>query len=107
MVNFVLLYMGGGGMAATPEEQAAIMQAWGAWFGSLGDALVDGGNPFTPTLRHVAKDGTVSTPSMPGMPTGYSIIKATSIDAAAELAKGCPQLKAGGEIGVCEIMPVM
>ena len=35
MANFVLLY-NGGGMGANEAEQAAIMQAWGAWYGKLG-----------------------------------------------------------------------
>jgi hypothetical protein len=34
--------------------------------------------------------------------TGYSIIQAGSLDAAVELAKGCPILESGGSIEVCE-----
>ena len=34
----------GGGHPATPEEVKKVMDAWGAWFGSLGAAVVDGGN---------------------------------------------------------------
>ena len=45
MATYVLLYSGGG-MAASEAEQAASMEAWGAWFGQLGSAVVDGGNPF-------------------------------------------------------------
>src|SRR5579871_3669026 len=59
MANFVLLYTGGG-MAESEAEQAAVMQAWGAWFGELGNALVDAGNPFAPTARSIASDGKVS-----------------------------------------------
>ena len=107
MANFVLLYLGGSGMAATPAEQAAIMQKWMGWFGSLGEAVVDGGNPFTPVAKRINSDGSVSDASMPNMPSGYSIIKAASIDAATALAKGCPQLQAGGQIAVFEIFPTM
>jgi len=46
MANFVLLYSGGS-MPESEAERAAVMQAWGAWFGALGSAVVDGGNPFT------------------------------------------------------------
>src|SRR6185369_3475558 len=46
MSKFVFAYRGGGGMAATPEAQEKAMAEWGAWFGSLGAALVDGGSPF-------------------------------------------------------------
>ncbi len=45
MANYVLVYQGGS-MARTPEEVKAAMAAWGQWFGSLGAALVEGGNPF-------------------------------------------------------------
>src|SRR6266705_207945 len=59
MANFVLLYSGGS-MPETEAEQAAVMQAWGAWYGALGSAVVDGGNPFTPVAKSIASDGTVS-----------------------------------------------
>jgi len=59
MANFLLLYSGGS-MPETPAEQAEVMQAWGAWYGKLGSALVDAGNPFTPVAKRIAKDGSVS-----------------------------------------------
>ena len=37
MAKFVYVYTGGQ-MAATPAEQEQQMQAWGAWFGTLGDS---------------------------------------------------------------------
>ena len=45
MANYLLAYHGGGEMPATPEAQKASMDAWMAWFGGMGDAVVDGGNP--------------------------------------------------------------
>ena len=44
MSSYVLAYTGGG-MPETEEEQAAVMAAWGAWMGGLGDALPDGSLP--------------------------------------------------------------
>ena len=44
MPKYVFAYHGGG-MADTPEAQAEAMAAWGAWFGELGAAVLDGGNP--------------------------------------------------------------
>ena len=58
MANFVLLYSGGS-MPEGKAEQAAVMQAWGAWYGGLGGAVIDGGNPFTPKAKRIARDGTV------------------------------------------------
>ncbi|MCY7418640.1 MAG: hypothetical protein LH650_09115 [Chloroflexi bacterium] len=103
MVNFVLLYHGGK-MPETPEEGAAVMQAWTTWFSELGDAVVDGGNPAT-GWRTIASNGTVTTDA--AGPTGYSIIKADSLDAAVALAKGCPVFAGGASVQVVETTPVM
>ena len=106
MANFVLLYTGGS-MPETEAEQKAVMQAWMAWFGELGSALVDGGNPFTPMAKRIASDGTVSDGPVGTMASGYSIIKADSLNAAVEMARGCPVLQGGGQISVYETFPVM
>jgi hypothetical protein len=106
MANFVLLYTGGG-MPETEAEQAAVMQAWTAWYGQLGSAVVDGGNPFTPVAKHLASDGKVSDGPVGTMATGYSIIKADSLGAAVEMSRGCPILQSGGQISVYETFPVM
>ena len=45
MGKFVLAYTGGA-MEQSPEAQQQAMAAWGAWFGQLGDAVVDAGAPF-------------------------------------------------------------
>jgi hypothetical protein len=102
MANFVLLYSGGSA-GATDAERSKGMEAWGAWFGKLGGAVVDMGNPFSPHSKNVsdggsAHDGAIGTPA-----TGYSIVKADSLDAAADLAKTCPVLKSGGKITVYEV----
>ena len=106
MANFVLLYIGGG-MAETEAEQAKVLQAWESWFGRLGSAVVDGGNPFTPHAKSIASNGKVSDGPVGTMATGYSIIKADSLDAAVELARGCPVLQSGGQISVYETFPAM
>jgi hypothetical protein len=98
MANYVLVYHGGG-MPESQEEGAKIMQAWNDWFHKLGDALVDGGNPASAT-RTIATNGSVSDD--PSGPSGYSILKADSLDAAVELAKGCPVLAGGASIQVVE-----
>ena len=106
MADYVLLY-GGGSMPETKEEQDAVMAAWNAWFGELSDSLKDGGNPFTPAAKSIAPDGSVSDGSGSGTASGYSIIKADSLDEAAEKAKGCPVLNGGAHITVYETFGVM
>ena len=107
MANFVLLYSGGNGMAPTPAEQQAILQAWTTWFGKLGSAVVDGGNPFAPAAKHVSSGGKVSDGPVGTPATGYSILKADSLAAAIELAKGCPVLQDGGQVTVYETFNAM
>ncbi len=104
MANYVLAYTGGG-MAETEEEQAAVMAAWGAWYEGLGAAIVDGGNPFGPSMS-VASDGSASEGGSSGL-TGYSILTADSLAAAADMAKGCPVLASGGSVEVYETFEVM
>ena len=41
------------------------------------------------------------------MVTGYTILKADSLDAATALAKGCPVLEGGGQISVFETFNIM
>lgn len=105
MANYVLIYKGGGGMAPTEEQRQAIMAKWGVWFGGLGDALVDGGNPFGPA-KSLAADGSASDGGKSGL-TGYSILRADSLDAATAMAKGCPVLSDGGSIEVYETFQAM
>jgi hypothetical protein len=80
------------------------MAAWTAWFGQLGDRLVDGGNPISQS-KAISADGSVMDAT--SAPTGYSIIKAESLDQAVGLAKGCPVLAGGAALVVSETFPVM
>ena len=98
MAKFVLAYRGGA-MAETEAEQEAAMQAWGGWFGSLGAAVVDGGNPF-------GASASVGGGEAASGLTGYSILEADSLDAATELAGGCPVLSSGGSVDVYEAIPM-
>lgn len=103
MSKYLLVYRGGG-MPESREEQERVMAGWGAWFGRLGSAVVDQGNP-TSGSRTVAPDGRVSD----GAPTisGYTIISADSLDAAVSAAKDCPVLASGASIEVLETADVM
>lgn len=82
------------------------MQAWVGWFASLGDAVVDAGNPIGRN-KTVASDGSVTEGGAPNPVTGYSIIRADSLDAAVDVAKTCPQLQSGGSIEVGETFEIM
>lgn len=100
-MKYVLSFYGGG-MGATEEEQAAIMQKWFDWFGALGSDLVDGGLPYSGTVKTISSDGAVSDGPVGTQSTGYTIITADNIDAAAAKAKNCPVLSSGGTVAVYE-----
>jgi hypothetical protein len=106
MAKYVLIYSGGG-MPETEEEQAAAFEAWGAWYGVLGAAVVDGGNPFLPGAKTIAEDGSVSDVPAEHTASGYSIVEAPSLDEAIKMGKGCPILKDNGQVHVFETIPMM
>lgn len=104
MANYLLVYHGGK-MPESPEEGAKIMKAWTDWFGVLGGALVDGGNPVS-KVKTIASNGTVSDGGV-NPSSGYSVIKADNLDAAVALAKACPVLEGGASIEVAETFNAM
>src|SRR6478672_3006625 len=101
MPKYVFAYHGGGPMPSTEAEQKAVMDAWVSWFGSLGAAIVDGGNPVGRAAT-LAADGSTSEGGGANPLTGYSLVNASDLDAALTLAKGCPILAAGGSVEVAE-----
>ena len=106
MANFLLVYTGGG-MPATEAERKKVMDDWGAWFGKLGAAVVDPGNPIGPKAKSISSDGSIHDGAVGTAASGYSIVKADSLDQAVGLAKGCPVLKSGAKISVYETFPAM
>jgi hypothetical protein len=103
MANYLLAYTGGS-MAQTDEAREAAMAAWGAWFGKLGSAVVDPGNPVGPSASVGAAGSNGAAQS--GV-TGYSVISADSLDAATGLVEDCPVIANGGGVDVYETIPVM
>jgi len=100
MAKFVYIFTGGQ-MAEDPAAREEAMQAWGAWFGTLGDSVTDMGNPFAGSAT-VGSAGVTNG----GAASGYSVITADSLDEAAALAKGCPIVAGGGTVGVYEAVPM-
>lgn len=96
MGKYIFVYRGGSGMAEDAAAQEQVMAAWGTWFGQLGPAIVDGGAPFGASTSVTASGSGGETAGM----TGYTIVSADSLDAAADLAKGCPVLSDGGTVDV-------
>ena len=85
MKKFVFLYVG----YETPTKE--IMDAWTKWFGTIGDKMIDSGNPFG-AGREITSAGTKELSHDKGAISGYTIINATSMDEAEKIAKGCPHI---------------
>ncbi len=107
MAKFLFVYRGGNDAMAkmTPDEMQQNMKKWETWIGEglrkgwildSGDALTQEGRVVN--AKKVVTDGPfVESKEIVG---GFSIVQADTIDAAAELAKGCPALLAGGSVEV-------
>ena len=100
MAKYLFVYHGGD-HPQTEEEVAAVMDDWGNWMGSLGAAVIDGGNPVGMSST-VHPDGSVTSDGGSNPASGYGLFEATDLDDALAKAKGCPILKANGTIEVAE-----
>lgn len=88
---------------ATPEQAKAGMDAWMAWAGEAGDAVIDLGMPVQPKLLVTADNTTESTSKT----AGYSILHGESEDDVSALLAKHPHLQvSGNSIEVLEILPM-
>ena len=71
----------------TPTQE--IMDAWGKWFESIGDKMVDNGGTWGTGLE-ISRSGTKELSLDLEAITGYCIINAENIDEAENIAKECP-----------------
>ncbi len=101
MPDYIIAYHGGR-KPESPEEGAKHMAKWKAWIGGLGDAVVNPGTPLGKSKT--VSSGGVSDDGGSNPLTGYSIVKADSMDGALEMAKECPFLEVGGTLEVAEVM---
>lgn len=102
MPKFVFAYHGGG-MPETPEEGARMMAAWNDWYAAMGDAVVDGGAPVGQSMT--VSQGGISSDGGANPLSGYTVVQADTIDAACEMANGCPMIADGS--GSVEVAPVI
>ena len=104
MAKYLFVYHSHGAKPPTdPAEQKKAMDAWGAWFGSMGAAVIDGGNPVGKSST-VKSDGSLIEGGGANPVSGYSLIEASSLQDAHKKAKGCPMLARGGTIEIAETL---
>jgi hypothetical protein len=107
MAQFILLYRG----PATPMEEISpeqgeqITQAWRAWMGEVGEALLDGGAPFAGSTALAGDGSTTSASDL----NGYNIVEAADINEAKNLCDGHPFLSDGTAkfaVEIYELAPI-
>ena len=101
MTQFVFVYLGGN-QPSSPEESSKHFDKYLGWLKSLGDAVVTPTIPLKDT-HTVSPDGTIGVGGSSAM-SGFSIIKAESMEAALSIARDCPFLEIGGSLEVSEMM---
>ncbi len=95
----------------SPEQIQAMMKPWQDWIGSIAaqNKLVSSGNRLTSEGRVLKPDGIITNGPYVEMKEavgGYIIVRAASLDEAAELSRDCPILKVNGTVEVRTIVPM-
>ena len=110
MKDFLLVYRTDYGKTpnSSPEQMQASTKRWMDWIGGIAaqNKLTDRGNRLFPSGKVLKADNVIADGPYTEIKeciVGYSIIKAASIEDAAELAKGCPIFASGGNVEVREI----
>ncbi len=93
----------------SPEQLQAMMKPWQDWMGSIAaqNKLSSSGNRLSSDGRVVKSKGIITNGPFVEMKEaigGYIIVRANSIDEAAELAKGCPILEMDGNVEIRAIV---
>ena len=101
MAQYIITYLGGE-QPSSPEEGQKHFAKYKEWLSSIGDSIVSPANPMKNT-QTVNSDSTVTAGGSTSM-SGYTIIEATSINAALEIAKTCPFLDMHGSLEVSELI---
>jgi hypothetical protein len=101
MTQYVFVYLGGN-QPSSPEQANEHFSKYVEWLSSLGDSVVTPTIPLKDTTT-VSPDGSIREGGSSAM-SGFSIIKADSMEAALSIAQACPFLEIGGSLEVSELM---
>lgn len=109
MASFMLIFRGGDSPGDSPEQMQRHMQKWFAWFDGLsksgaykgqGAPLEPGGKVLRGTRKTVSDGPFAEAKDLVG---GYAIVEAKDLEAAVEIASGCPTYEKDGAV---EVRPV-
>jgi hypothetical protein len=108
MQKYMFLFRGGDAAraASSPEEMQQHLKKWGAWFQGLGGKFL-GGEPLELSgkvlsgSKKALSDGPFAEAK--DLVGGYAIVSTETLDAAVEIARGCPIFE---HDGILEVRPV-
>jgi len=113
MKDYMFIIRGGENMDEVYDAEAMQehMQKWQTWMGGMAqEGKLVGGEPLMNEGKALTNGGTKVTdrPLVEGkeLVGGYIIVKATTLDEATEMAKGCPGFEHDCTIEVREIRPM-
>ena len=101
MPRYVLAYFGEPNFQSR-EEGAAHQKKWMDWAGGLGSALVEPAIPLKKP-HMLIKDGATTEHAPSNRLSGLSIVEASSLEEASQMAQGNPHL----DFGTMEVAEVM
>ncbi|WP_413667463.1 YciI family protein [Mucilaginibacter sp. Mucisp86] len=95
----------------SPEQMQTMMNYWREWIGGIAtqNKLVAVGNRLDTAGSVIKPDNVVTDGPYVEVKEaigGYTIIKASTLEEATELSKGCPILSVGGSVEVRPIIPM-
>jgi hypothetical protein len=112
MKEFLLIFRreNGDNAVMSPEQIQAMMKPWQDWIGGIAaqNKLVTAGNRLETDGKVVKSTMITNGPYVEVKESigGYTIVKANSLEEAAEMSKGCPILQIGGNVEVRAIIPM-
>jgi hypothetical protein len=109
MASFMLIFRGGDAPGGSPEQMQQHMQRWMTWFEGLTKAgaykgqgaPLDPGGKLVRGARKTVSDGPYAESK--DVVGGYAIVEAKDLDAAVELARGCPTYEREGAVEVRQV----
>ena len=112
MASFMFIFRGGNSSADSPEQMQQHMQKWMAWFEGLTrsgvykgqGAPLEGRGKVVRGVRKAVSDGPFAEAK--DLVGGYAIVEASDLDAAVEIARGCPTYDKDGAVEVRPVRPM-
>ena len=112
MAAYMFLFRGGNSKNDSPEQLQQTMKKWMDWFEvltrqgvykGLAAPLEQGGKVIRGTRKSISDGPYAEAKDLVG---GYTIVEAADLDAAVEIARGCPIFEKDGSVEVRQVRPM-